>query len=206
MQSVGKLSSTKLVPGAKKVGDCCSRAPGVMTSVHLGGQNSTHNRVLHRLCFLDQGGYHILLVRPGCGSWGGFCLPLQVSFLLAFHSPLPAPCSAPRPSSPTPSFGPAEVTLSPWLTCHALEFPLGLLEFLQKKYEGVGLESLPLTFLDLLTRVINRKACNPYWLSLEAVWLWIALERAFQLKRTENLIQHQSHMISITWNITNRQI
>ena len=93
---------------------------------------------------------------------------------------------------------PAEVTLNPWLTCRAFGFPLSLLEFLQKKYEDVGLKSLPLTFLGLLPSVINRKACDPYQLSLEAVWLWIALERAFQLKGNENPIQHQSYMISIT--------
>ena len=52
-----------------------------------------------------------------------------------------------------------------------LGFPLGLFEFLQEKHEDVGLESLQVPVLDLLIRVINRKTCDPYRLSLEAVWL-----------------------------------
>lgn len=85
----------------------------------LGGQNSTHNRVLHGLNFLDHGYYHIFLVRSRCGGWGGFWVPLQgafswhflsafcwLSFLLAFHSPLPGSCLAPEPSSLTPSYVP----------------------------------------------------------------------------------------------------
>ena len=91
----------------------------------LGGQNSTHNRVLHGLNFLDRGHYHIFLVRPRCGGWGGFWVPLQgafcwhflstdISFLLSagfpfcwhFTAPFPVTCSAPEPSSPTPSYVP----------------------------------------------------------------------------------------------------
>ena len=86
MQSVEKLSSTELAPGAKKVGAAVPEHQGLWLEHILGGQNSTHNRVLHRLNFLDHGHYHIFLVRPRCGGWVGFWVPLQGAFCWHFLS------------------------------------------------------------------------------------------------------------------------